>query len=334
MTIRYRPMRPNDVRECVEIIAAHPIVSARYGECLAGLKSAWLYLLSSGDSGTTVVFEEQLGANSTMVGVGVTAFVSDEFLSELKTPPYFWLGPELVKRITRGDSPLLSTKEVRDANSQGGLNLVVWQACIRMEAIKRMDVWDVLMAAFLEYHRGYLWKELVAHSESIEHMSGQRNTGGLLWDGISGRYREFWEDDLGEIISKPHLTGLTRDMALSNPGFWLGSLFLHEPPRFGFSRSEQRLLLAAANGETDQELSDHLGISLGTVKKTWRLIYERVAAHLPDLVPASAAAENGTSERGREKKQRLIAYLREHPEELRPVSRKLLQQNSPIGLRR
>jgi hypothetical protein len=32
------------------------------------------------------------------------------------------------------------------------------------------------------------------------------------------------------------------------------------------------------------------------------------------------------SERGKEKKHRLLGYLREHAEELRPVSRKLLQQ--------
>ena len=33
-------------------------------------------------------------------------------------------------------------------------------------------------------------------------------------------------------------------------------------------------------------------------------------------------------DRGKQKKQRLLAYLREHPEELRPVSRKLLQQEA------
>ena len=32
--------------------------------------------------------------------------------------------------------------------------------------------------------------------------------------------------------------------------------------------------------------------------------------------------------RGKQKKQRLLDYLREHPEELRPVSRKLLRQTA------
>ena len=37
---------------------------------------------------------------------------------------------------------------------------------------------------------------------------------------------------------------------------------------------------------------------------------------------------NGTPERGKGKKQRLLSYLREHPEELRPHSPKLLLKAS------
>ena len=51
----------------------------------------------------------------------------------------------------------------------------------------------------------------------------------------------------------------------------IGSLFVYRPPQFGFSRAEQRLLLAALHGGTDRELSGDLGISLATVKKTWAL---------------------------------------------------------------
>jgi hypothetical protein len=35
-------------------------------------------------------------------------------------------------------------------------------------------------------------------------------------------------------------------------------------------------------------------------------------------------ADVGGAPRGREKRRELLAYLREHPEELRPVTRKLL----------
>ena len=80
-----------------------------------------------------------------------------------------------------------------------------------------------------------------------------------------------------------------------------------------------------SQGGTDEELSGELGISLSTVKKTWRSIYDRVAACLPELIPSNSQPNGDASKRGRDKKQHLIAYLREHPEELRPVSRSLLR---------
>jgi hypothetical protein len=40
------------------------------------------------------------------------------------------------------------------------------------------------------------------------------------------------------------------------------------------------MLLGALPGGTDEELSEELGVSLSTIKKTWVLIYERAAAHL------------------------------------------------------
>jgi hypothetical protein len=71
-----------------------------------------------------------------------------------------------------------------------------------------------------------------------------------------------------------------------------------------------------------------LGTSLSTVKNTWRSIYNRAAARLPDLFPDHARADLRLSQRGKEKRRFLLAYLREHPEELRPVSRKLLQHGA------
>jgi hypothetical protein len=49
---------------------------------------------------------------------------------------------------------------------------------------------------------------------------------------------------------------------------------------------------------------------------------------LPELIPDNPQADERSSKRGKEKKRRLLAYLRDHPEELRPFSRKLLQQAS------
>jgi DNA-binding NarL/FixJ family response regulator len=103
---------------------------------------------------------------------------------------------------------------------------------------------------------------------------------------------------------------------------------VYEAPQFGFSRSEQRLLLSALAGGTDEELSNELGVSLSAIKQTWRSIYRRVVTRNPELIPSDSQEGREGSTRGRNKKQHLIAYLREHRQELRPVSRKILQQNA------
>ena len=125
---------------------------------------------------------------------------------------------------------------------------------------------------------------------------------------------------------------MSRDLALRHGASWVGSLFVnYAPPQFCFSRSEQRLLSLALEGGTDEELSDELCVSLFAVKKTWRVIYDRVGACWPELVPSNEQADTLIQDRGKQKKQRLLAYLRKHPEELRPVSRKLPQRSPKTG---
>jgi hypothetical protein len=327
MSIRYRPMRPSDVRECMGIIAAHPLVPARYGTSLADLGPVWLRLLASEGFAAAAVVEEEAAGKTRIPAVGASVFLSDDFLRELKAHPHFWIGPELLRRMKRGPSPLLSAKQVCEANSRGGLNVAVWQGSLRVEDNQRTEVWSALTAAFLEYHRGFLLKEIVLQAESREHLLGMRNTGTFFWNAADRAYGALPEGNLDEIVTRPHVSGLTREMALEQPGSWGGSLFvLHRPPQFGFNRSEQRLLLAALDGGTDSQLSDRLGISVDAVRKSWRSIYARVAARPAKLIAANSpvAGDDGTAERGKEKKHHLLAYLHEHPEELRPVSRKLL----------
>lgn len=328
MSIRHRPMRPNDVRECVAIVAADPVVGPRYSKSIADLAPAWLHLLRSNGFCGTSVFEEvdegAVRARPRLLGVGASVFASDDFLREVKTPPSFWIGPELARRVIRGDSPLLSEKQVCEANSRGGLNLVMWHVCIRGEDVKRAEVGAELMAAFFNDHRGFRLKELVGQADSPEHLIGMRNTGGRMWNSAHGGYGAFEEQDLQDILSRPHISGLTREIAQKQLGTWIGYLFLFEPPRFAFRPSEQRLLLSALAGGTDEELSDDLGVSLSATKKMWSSIYRRVAEIDPELVPSDSQLDEGTSKRGRGKKQRLLAYLREHLQELRPFSRKLI----------
>jgi DNA-binding transcriptional ArsR family regulator len=328
VSLRYRQMGPEDVPRCVSVVAAHPVIGPRYGKAITDLSAAWLRLLDS-EAKSTVVFEELQDARVRILGVGVSVFVNDDFMREVKTPPLFWIGPELARRIARGNSPLLTGRALRDANTRGGLNLLTWEGCIRPEDAKRAETYNRMILAFMEEHRGFLWKEIIgAQAHSAETVRSMLKSGGALFDPAKKSWVDSYERDLQEFIAKPHLIGLDRETALSRPGSWVGGLFDYEPPRCGFSHGEQRLLSSALGGETDEQLARALGISRSAIKKTWRSIYDRVARCLPELVQGESRLDTSMLERGKEKKHRLLGYLREHTEELRPVSRKLLQQDA------
>jgi hypothetical protein len=124
-------MRSNDVGECVEIVAADPIVGPRYRKAIGNLRAVWLELLGS-EAFRAIVLEHSSKASGVeLVGVGASTFVSDDFFREAKTPPFFWAGPEITRRIVCGVSPVLTNKQVRHGNSNVSLNLIVWEGVVR-----------------------------------------------------------------------------------------------------------------------------------------------------------------------------------------------------------
>jgi hypothetical protein len=311
----------------VDHLAAHPILGPRYGSEIKHFASALLAVLGYG-SAFARVFEEVPGSTARFLGAGLAVFVSDDFLQQIKTAPSCWAGPELVKRIVSGKSPIVSDAEVRRMNATVGLNLYVWHCTVHPEDIKGAELAAALITAFQEGYRGFQLRELLQQADCLEHLYGMGNAGGLYFDPLQGSYGSFPEINAHNFLDEPRNVGMTRDLAMTSIGLgsWVRTLFLYTPPRLGLSPSEQRLLCSAFSGGTNEELSDMLGISVFAVKKSWRAIYERVAERLPELVPNRSEIDGQTPSRGKQKKQRLLAYLREHPEELRPMSRKLQQR--------
>ena len=325
MTLSHRAMQPGDIPECVDIIANHPVVGPRYGSMIEHLPEAWLRLLQC-EARDAVVIHAEEGTRTSLCFVGVTAIVRDDFIRDLKTPPHFWVGPELARRIINGESPVLTSKQLRAANGRDGLNLVCWEGCIRPEYETNGEVQRYLMSAFIQNHRGYLWKEVISsQSWSADQLDFVLKTGGRLWDSLAGGYTSKLRASPREIVSKPHIVGITRDLELKRQHYWaaswVGGLFDYHPPLLGFNRSEQRLLSSALPGATDEELAEMLGSSLHAIKKLWISIYQRVEDHLSELIPNQQQLELPANGRGKEKRRRLLAYLREHPEELRPIAR-------------
>jgi hypothetical protein len=328
LKLRHRPMRAEDVCECAHLVRHHPVIGPRYGPAIGQLGEAWTRLFGCGAS-TATVFQTADEERAPICLFGFSLIVRDDFVREIKKPPLFWVGPELTRRVMAGDSPHLTDKEIREGNSQDGLNLLIWEGCARPGYESRPEVGRFMMAAFIEVHQGYRWKEIISsHAESPDRLRHILKTGGFLWDPIAGRYLAGVDKTVDEIVSTPHIVGITRELEREREGnwggSWAGSLFDYHVPILGFSSSEQRLLSCALSGATDQQLAEILASSFPTVKKMWVSIYDRVEGQLPALILDPLRAESSGDSRGKEKRRRLLAYLREHPEELRPYSRKLL----------
>jgi hypothetical protein len=319
MAIRCRPMRPKDVAPCVEIVSQHPFIGPRYAGTLCELRPVWLSLLGR-EAFRAYVYEDFQDSPPRLIGIGCSAIVTDNFLREAKTPPFFWIGAELTRRISRRRSPLLSDNEVREANSDGGVNVTVWDGAVSVQDMGRADVSNAFMNTFMELHQGFLLKEIIAQGSTGEVLACALRGGYLFVSSANGQYTECMDKPPHELIREPHVTGLSRELAPARMGTWASTLFVYQPPRFGFSPSERRLLLTALLGGTDEDLADERGVSLSAVKKAWHSIYERVSVREPELIPSLATTEEGVAERGKMKKHRLLAYLRDHPEELRPAA--------------
>jgi hypothetical protein len=109
---------------------------------------------------------------------------------------------------------------------------------------------------------------------------------------------------------------VTSQEALARPGSIASAYFNHREPLLQLSGGEQLLLSAAAEGQTDSDLALSLGLTMPAVKARWRSIFARCARLKPEVAPEF----HGEGGRGPQKRHRVLAYLREHPEELRPFA--------------
>jgi DNA-binding CsgD family transcriptional regulator len=164
---------------------------------------------------------------------------------------------------------------------------------------------------------GYRVKEVLAEQIGEENLQWMLDAG--------SRLRRDYSDCFGkgnvsepESSRRPWLVGLTKEEAFAHPGSSIAGLFIFTAPRFHFSASQQVLLQHALMGETCEKLAVSLCLSPWTVKKRWHAIYERVADIDIELLPPPIADGLHATSRGAERRRRLLWYLRQHPEELRP----------------
>ena len=85
--IRYRRAQPDDIATCVQFIADHPVLGPRYGPAIEHFGAVWLRFLDSDGLFSLVSEETGPGSASRAICAQFASFISDEFATDLITPP-------------------------------------------------------------------------------------------------------------------------------------------------------------------------------------------------------------------------------------------------------
>jgi hypothetical protein len=235
-------------------------------------------------------------------------FVSRAFAVDEIAHPRPGINDRIIASVARGQSVVLTEAEVRAANSSSGLDLVTLYGTHHpaiLNAAEISEVYSLLGALFLAHHAGYRIHWMIA--EAVDESERR-----FLADTHVWRIIENFEVGRG-------LAMVTPEDALRVKGSFINPLFHYQEPVLRLRSADQELLLAARDGLTDEELSNELGMSLPAVKKRWLSLFERTIDSRPDLFPGVQQGTNGPG-RGRQKRHHELAYMRTHPQELRPFA--------------
>jgi len=300
----WRPISEPDLSECLNIQLAC------LGDEIVDRRTAlriWKSLLDHPAFQANVIESDRPIAGHSIVACGMGVFVTKAFADrEIKTPRP-GINSRIIAGLVSGDSVVLSRNQIAAGNAGEGLDFVnmygTWRDGI-MSAAQLAEAQALLGSSFVEHFAGYRFnrvlKEAVGHSR-------------IALARATGTYRmvaEFPETGSALAVATP-------ESVSSAPYSVAAKLYRYKPPVLRLSPAEQRLLAAALAGKTDAELSIDLGLSIEAIKKRWMSIFERVEQFKPGILSRSDVDNDG---RGPQKRHRVVAYIRTHPEELRPFS--------------
>jgi DNA-binding CsgD family transcriptional regulator len=313
--------RTGSVRDIAECHALHESLGLPYSKRSSRiLPEVWRTLLSKGAMLLCLVANRAKLVGSRIVSFGAIVFVTDDFCSEArsKLPPY--LGVELTRQYLSRQLPVLNREQVAHANAGDGLNVMMCFEGWAQDGLSPGQLFAVRAKQSDALHlalSGYRVKEFLASPIGADTAQWMLDAGARLRRDYSNYFRKNHLPK-PESSRRPYLIGLTKQEAFTHPGSNLAGLFVYTTPRFQFNRSQRVLLRHALMGETCEELAKSLSISPWTVKKRWHAIYDRVTDVDTELLPPPIAYGLHAASRGPERRRRLLNYLRQHLEELRP----------------
>jgi len=300
----WRPISDADLSECLEI------QPACMGDQIVGRSAAlrvWKGLLHDPSFLANVIESERPLAGRRIVACGMGVFVTKSFADREIKAPQPGLNSRIIAGIASGESPLLSRAHIAAGNAGEGIDFVnmygIWREGI-LNADQLSEVQALLGTSFVEHFAGYRFNRVLKEAVGQSSIALARAT---------GTYRIVAEFKKSESA----LAVATRESVLTAPYSVAAALYRYQSPELHLRPAEQNLLIAALAGKTDAELSQDLALSIEAIKKRWMSIFDRIDEFKPEILSRTGTDSDG---RGPQKRHRVVAYIRSHPEELRPFS--------------
>ncbi len=279
------------------------------GDALVGREAAikvWKRLYESPFFASTVLESRPATQGHCRVGVGTSVFVSTAFADAEMANPREDINSRIIASIHTGRSVLATRADVARANAGEGVDVIILFGVWCEQILSRAQMHEAqtcLVSSFAEYHAGYNVRRIV------EETTNEAKREFLNHSVVVRTVAEFPE--AGRVIH-----AITRESVRNENSSVANALFSVREPLLRLRESDQQLLLAALRGATDPELSVQLNLTLSAIKARWRSTFARVEETLPDLVHEVDEHDG----RGMQKRHRILAYVRSHPEELRPYA--------------
>jgi hypothetical protein len=281
------------------------------GDVLVGAVAAvlaWKHLFHEPSFGGIIVESNPPLQGHRVVGFGCAVFVSSDFADAEIANPRPDINSRVIASVHAGESILPTRDAVAHANATQGVDVVVlYASCLRNEILTPSDKQDalaILASTFVECYAGYRFRRVIC--ETADEQSRRNIEASVVYRTVA---------EFPEVGRTLHCMNRESVDALSSS---LGNvLFRFSEPQLKLRESDQELLLAALGGATDTELANELGVTFAAVKARWRSTFSRIAERMPELVGDNDGQDDC---RGKQKRHQVLAYVRSHPEELRPYS--------------
>jgi hypothetical protein len=297
----WRPIVAPDLSECLTM------QPACLGDQIVGHGSAlrvWKALLDNPAFLANVIESEKPLAGHNIVACGMGVFVAKAFADQEIQNPRPGLNSRIIAALDSGEPIVLSAAQIGAGNAGEGVDFVnmygTWRDGI-LNAEQLAEAQALLGTSFVEHFTGYRFNRVLKEAIGSSQIALARAT---------GTYRlvaEFPKTESALVV-------VTRESVLAAPYSVAAKMYRYREPKLQLRPAEQNLLVAALTGKTDSELSTELGLSIEAIKKRWMSVFARFDEFKPEILNTADIGDG----RGPQKRHRVVAYIRAHPEELRP----------------